>query len=193
MTGQVDRRQRQLETRTNFGLGALAAAALAEATRVIAIDLEWIAAAELADRIFSLVWILGLAAFGLVFASVWWLGQQLDAAEREALGDELQLFLSRRSAVAAFVSTYLAAVILATIPAIAELPGRAVALLIMAVATGALMVGRLTVAKVPALGEEIYVYDDAGVLRTEHRFLVWGQTFLSLNYTMRPLAQDADS
>jgi hypothetical protein len=48
---------------------------------------------------------------------------------------------------------------------------------------------RLTVVKVPALDEEIYVFDDAGTLRTEHRFFVWGQTFLSLNYTMQPLAE----
>lgn len=46
--------------------------------------------------------------------------------------------------------------------------------------------GRLTVLKIPALDEEIHVFDDAGTLRTEHRFLVWGQTFLSLNYTMEP-------
>ena len=44
--------------------------------------------------------------------------------------------------------------------------------------------GRLTVVKIPALDEEIHVFDDAGDLRTEHRFLVWGQTFLSLNYAM---------
>ena len=44
--------------------------------------------------------------------------------------------------------------------------------------------GRLTVVKIPALDEEIHVFDDAGALHTEHRFLVWGQTFLSLNYTM---------
>ena len=44
--------------------------------------------------------------------------------------------------------------------------------------------GGLTVLKIPALDEEVHVFDDAGTLRTEHRFLVWGQTFLSLNYTM---------
>ncbi|MEZ4503060.1 MAG: hypothetical protein R3C39_10580 [Dehalococcoidia bacterium] len=44
--------------------------------------------------------------------------------------------------------------------------------------------GRLTVLKVPALDEEIHVFEEAGSLKTEHRFLVWGQVFLSLNYTM---------
>jgi hypothetical protein len=42
------------------------------------------------------------------------------------------------------------------------------------------------VVKVPALGEEIHVVEDADGLRTMHRFDVWGQTFLSLNYTMDP-------
>ena len=50
--------------------------------------------------------------------------------------------------------------------------------------------GRLTVVKIPALGEEIHVIDDAGSLRTEHHFQVWGQTFLSLNYTMEPKDTD---
>lgn len=48
--------------------------------------------------------------------------------------------------------------------------------------------GRLTVANVPALDEEIHVFDDAGILRTEHRFLVWGRTFLTLRYSMEPRA-----
>ena len=44
--------------------------------------------------------------------------------------------------------------------------------------------GRFTIARIPALDEEIQVFEDEGGLRTEHRFLVWGQTFLSLDYTM---------
>ncbi len=51
--------------------------------------------------------------------------------------------------------------------------------------------GRLTVVKIPALDEEIYVTEEAGELRTEHRFFVWGQEFLSLNYTMEPISRDS--
>lgn len=44
--------------------------------------------------------------------------------------------------------------------------------------------GRITVVRIPALSEEIHVYDDDGRLQTDHRFLVWGQTFLNLSYRM---------
>lgn len=47
----------------------------------------------------------------------------------------------------AFVATYVAAVLMAGLPAAAELSGRAVALGIMAVATGTLVVARMATAR----------------------------------------------
>lgn len=53
------------------------------------------------------------------------------------------MFTSRKTAVWAFVATYLAAVAMAAVPAVADLPGRAVALALVALATAALVVGRI--------------------------------------------------
>jgi len=147
MTSQIEHRQHQLETRTIAGLIALAIGSLAEAARVTAIDRGWISEADTVERALLLGWIVGLVVFGLVFTSLWWLGRRLDRKEREALGDELQLFLSRRNAVVAFVATFVAATLIATIPAAADLPGRAVALAIVAVATGTLALGRIIAAR----------------------------------------------
>lgn len=145
MTSRLEKRERQLETRTNVGLGALAVAALAEATRVLGLDLDWMATGETLDRALAAVWIVGLLGFGIAFTSLWLIGQRLDAAERQALGDELAVFNSRKTAVVSFVVTYAATVLIAAIPATDGLPGRAVALGLMAVATGALLVSRLMV------------------------------------------------
>jgi hypothetical protein len=134
-----------LETRTNLGLGALATAALAEAVRVLGIDSGWITGNETMNRVLLGIWIAGLLVFGIAFTSLWLLGQRLDETQKQALGDELQLFISRRSAATAFVATYLATVLVAAIPATVGLPGRVVGLGLMAVATGALLVSRLTV------------------------------------------------
>jgi hypothetical protein len=143
MTGRLEKRERQLEVRTNVGLGALAVAALAEAIRVLGLDLEWIATGETLDRVLATVWIVGLLGFGIAFTSLWLLGQRLDAPERQALGDELAVFNSRKTAVVSFVVTYLATILVAAIPSTVELPGRAVALGLMAVATAALLISRL--------------------------------------------------
>ncbi|MGD2101094.1 MAG: hypothetical protein PVG83_02580 [Acidimicrobiia bacterium] len=145
MTAQIESRQRKLETRTNLGLGALATAALAEAVRVLGIDSGWITGNETMNRVLLGIWIAGLLVFGIAFTSLWLLGQRLDETQKQALGDELQLFISRRSAATAFVATYLATVLVAAIPATVGLPGRVVGLGLMAVATGALLVSRLTV------------------------------------------------
>jgi hypothetical protein len=143
MSSRLEARLGQLEIRTNIGLGALAVAALSEAIRVLGLDASWLSAAEMTDRILTGLWISGLLVFGLTFTSVWLLGRRLDSAERRALGDELQLFVSRRSAVASYVVTYVAIVLVAAIPATVDLPGRAVAVGLMAVATGALLISRL--------------------------------------------------
>lgn len=143
MTDLIERRRRQLDLRTIVGLLALAVGALSEAVRVVALDRSWIADAGAFDRTLQVVWIVGLVVFGVAFAALWWLGRRLGPPERRALADELQLHLSRRTAIAAFAVTYVAAVLLATVPAAALLPGRAVALTVVAVATGALAAGRI--------------------------------------------------
>ena len=144
MIKQIEHRQRQLDTVTIAGLVALTISSLAEAVRVTAGDLGWMSDPSTLDRALLLTWIVGLVVFGLAFAALWLLGRRLGPQEREALADELQLFVNRRNAVLAFVATYTAAVLMAAIPAVADLPGRAVALGIMAVATGTLVIGRIS-------------------------------------------------
>jgi hypothetical protein len=147
MTTRTERRQRQLDTLTITGLIALAIGSLAEAVRVTGVELGWINEAAAGDRILLLTGIVGLVVFGLAFSALWWTGRRLSPQEREALGDELRLFLNRKNAIVAFVATYLTAVMIATIPAAADLPGRAVALVIITVATATLVVGRIASAR----------------------------------------------
>lgn len=147
MATTIERRRHQLDIGTIGGLGLLSLASLAEAGRLIGLELDWFGSGGGADRALSVVWIVGLVGFGVAFATVWLIGQRLGPSEREALGDELAVFLARKTAVGAFVVTYLAALVLAAIPSTVGLPGRAVALLIVAVATASVAGGRLVAAR----------------------------------------------
>jgi hypothetical protein len=147
MTDRLEREQRRLETWSIVGLAALAAASLAEAGRLIGLDRQWFLEGGSVERILSVVWMVGLLLFGGMFVALWWRGRSQDDDARRVLGDEMQRFLSRKNAVSAFVMTYVAATILAALPIAAELPGRAVALIVVAVATASLATGRLAVSR----------------------------------------------
>ena len=143
MTNQVEKREHQIGGLTNVGLIALAFGCLSEAVRITAIDLGWIQQTYTTERALLVVWTVGLVGFGLAFGSVWVQARRLSRQERAVIADELAMFMSRRTAVWAFVATYLAAVVMAAVPAVADLPSRAVALAIVATATAALVVGRI--------------------------------------------------
>lgn len=140
----LDRKQAQIELGTVIGLFALATAFMAAAVRSTAEHLEWFAGDDAAAGVLLLIWIVGLVIFGLAFGSLWLLGRQLDAQERVVLGDEFQVLLSRKSAVSAFVVTFVVAVFIAVIPGSERLPGDAVAAAIVAVGAATLAVTRLS-------------------------------------------------
>ena len=94
--------------------------------------------------ILLMIWIAGLVIFGLAFGSLWLVGRQLNAQDRAALGDELQVMLSRKIAVSDFTVTFIVAVLIAVIPGSERRPGDAVAAAIVAVAAANLAVGQLS-------------------------------------------------
>jgi small-conductance mechanosensitive channel len=139
----LERRQAQIERSTVIGLLALAVAFLAAAARSTAVHLEWLAADAAAVRLLQFIWIIGLVLFGLAFGWLSVLGRRLEAQERMALGDELQVLLSRKSAVSAYMITFIVAVVIAAIPGSERLPGNAVASAIVGVGAATLALQRL--------------------------------------------------
>jgi uncharacterized BrkB/YihY/UPF0761 family membrane protein len=91
-----------------------------------------------------MIWIIGLVIFGLAFGSLWLVARQLDAQDRAALGDELQVLMSRKNAVTAFTVTFIVAVLIAVIPGSERLPGDAVAAAIVAAAAATLAITQLS-------------------------------------------------
>lgn len=139
----LERKQAQIERSTSIGLLALAIAFLAAAARSTALHLEWLAADAVAARGLQFIWILGLVLFGFAFGWLSLLGRRLDAEERMVLGDELQVLLSRRNAVSAYIVTFFVAVLIAAIPGSEQLPGNAAASAIVAVGAATLALQRL--------------------------------------------------
>jgi hypothetical protein len=139
----LEQKQTQLERNTVIGLFALAVAFLAAAARSTAVHLEWLATDAAAARVLQVIWIIGLALFGLAFAWISLLGRQLNPRERAALGDELQVVLSWRSAISAYVVTFVMALIIASVPSTERLPGNAVAAAIVGVGVATLAIQRL--------------------------------------------------
>ena len=138
----LEQKQTQIERSTVIGLLALAVAFLAAAARWTALHLEWLAADAVAPRVLQLIWIIGLVLFGLAFGWPSLFGRRLETQERKVLGDELEVLLSRNSAVSAYVVTFVVAVFIAAIPGTEKLPGNAVASLIVAIGAGTLALRR---------------------------------------------------
>lgn len=124
------------------GLLGLASGALLEAIRLTSLDAGWIASGGGPDVVLVLASVVGFLAFAVAFGWLWLAGRRLDERGREAMGDERAVFVTRRIAVGAFVASYLFAVVVAALPSI-DLPGRAVALGVVAAGAGALAVGHL--------------------------------------------------
>lgn len=139
----LERKQIQIERSTIIGLLALAVAFLAAAARSTVVRLEWLATDAAAVRVLQLVWMIGLVLFGLAFGWLWLLGRRLEAHERMVLGDELEVLLSRTSAVNAYVVTFVVAVLIAAVPGSERLPGDAVASVIVGVGAATLALRRL--------------------------------------------------
>jgi len=145
MTLDVERKQRQLQVFTASGLTGLSMGSLAGALREFGRG-DWIAIEGSFDRALLGGWMIGLLVFGVAFTTLYLIGARLRPGEREAVGDELERFLSRQAAVFAFVVAFVTAVIFTAIPAASSLSGRGVALFIVAVAAGALVVARRSTA-----------------------------------------------
>lgn len=139
----LEQKQTQIERSTVIGLLALAVAFLAAAARWTALHLEWLPADAVAPRVMQFIWIIGLVLFGLTFGWLSLLGRRLEAQERMVLGDELQVLLSRKNAVSAYVVTFVVAVLIAAIPGSEQLPGNAVAAAIVGVGAATLALQRL--------------------------------------------------
>jgi hypothetical protein len=144
----LEQKQAQIHLGTATGLFALAVAFIAAASRSTGEHLEWFTYDDALAGVLLMVWIIGLVIFGLAFGSLWMVGRQLNAQDRAALGDELQVLMSRKNAVTAFTVTFIVAVLIAVIPGSERLPGDAVAAAIVAVAAAALAVGQLSSDKV---------------------------------------------
>jgi len=139
----VEQKQVQIERLTVTGLLALAVAFLAAAARSTAVHLDWVAADAVAAHILQSVWIIGMVLFGFAFGWLWLVGRRLDAEERTALGDEFEVMVSRRSAVGAYVVTFVVAVLFAAMPGSDRLPGDAVAAAIAGVGAASFALQRL--------------------------------------------------
>ena len=139
----LEQKHAQIERSTVIGLLALAGAFIAAAARWSAVHLEWLAADTAAARVLHFIWIIGLVLFGLAFGWLWLLGRRLEAQERTALGDELQVLLSKKSAVNAYMVTFTMAVVIAAMPGSERLPGNAVAAAIVGVGAATLALQRL--------------------------------------------------
>lgn len=140
----LEQKQTQIHLGTVTGLVALATAFIAAAARSTGQHLEWFTHDDAVAGVLLIIWIIGLVIFGLAFGSLWLVGRQLNAQDRAALGDELQVLMSRKNAVSAFAVTFIAAVLIAVIPGSERLPGDAVAAAIVAVAAATLAVGQLS-------------------------------------------------
>jgi hypothetical protein len=140
----LEQKQTQIHLGTVVGLFALATAFIAAAARSTGQHLEWFTHDDAVAGVLLTIWIVGLVIFGLAFGSLWLVGRQLNAQDRAALGDELQVLMSRKNAVSAFAVTFIAAVLIAVIPGSESLPGDAVAAAIVAVAAATLAVGQLS-------------------------------------------------
>lgn len=134
----LDQKQAQIKRSTIIGLAALGVAFLAAAIRETALQLDWLAAESGAALVLQFTWIIGLMIFALFFGRLALLGRRLDTGERNVLGDELEVLLTRKSAVSAYVATFVVAVLIAGIPGSERLPGNGVASLIVAVGAGTL-------------------------------------------------------
>jgi hypothetical protein len=140
----LEQKQAQIHLGTVIGLFALATAFMAAAVRSTGEHLEWFAHEDAVAGVLLMIWIAGLVIFGLAFGSLWMVGRRLDTQDRAALGDELQVLMSRKNAVSAFTVTFIVAVLIAVIPGSERLPGDAVAAAIVAVAAATLAVGQLS-------------------------------------------------
>jgi hypothetical protein len=125
------------------GLFGLATGAMLEAIRVAVLDAGWIASGDGPDVVLLVASVVGFLVFAAAFGWLWYAGRRLDQRGRESVGDERAVFLTRRIAVGAFVASYLFAVVVAALPPSIDLPGRAVALGVVAVGAGALAAGHL--------------------------------------------------
>lgn len=140
----LERKQAQIELSTITGLFALTVAFLAAAVRSTALHLEWLVTDTAGAVVLQLIWIIGLVVFALAFGWLSLLGRRLQAQEGKVLGDELEVLLSRNSAVSAYMVTFAVAVLIAAIPGSERLPGNAVASLIVAVGAATLALRRLS-------------------------------------------------
>jgi len=138
----LERKQAQIHLGTTLGLLALAIAFIATAVRSTGVELEWFTQDDTASGVLLAIWVVGLVIFALAFGSLWLVGRRLDAHERVALGDELQVLMSRERAVSAFAVTFAVAVMIAVIPGSERLPGDAVAAAIAGVAAATLAFGQ---------------------------------------------------
>jgi hypothetical protein len=138
----LEQKQAQIERSTIIGLAALAVAFLAAAIRSTALHLEWLAADNAAAVVLQLTWIIGLVVFAVAFGWLSLLGRRLETEDRNVLGDELEVLLTRNSAISAYMVTFVVAVLIAAIPGTERLPGNAVASLIVAVGAGTLALRR---------------------------------------------------
>lgn len=140
----LEQKQAQIHLGTVIGRFALAVAFIAAAARSTGEHLEWFVHEDAVAGVLLLVWMVGLVIFGLAFGSLWMVGRQLDTQDRAALGDELHVLMSRKSAVTAFTVTFMVAVLIAAIPGSHKLPGDAVAAAIVAVGAATLAVTQLS-------------------------------------------------
>jgi hypothetical protein len=140
----LEQKQTRIHLGTTIGLFAMAIAFIATAVRSTGVELEWFTQDDTTAGVLLLIWIVGLVIFGLAFGSLWIVGRQLDARERVALGDELQVLMSRERAVSAFVVMFAFAILVAVIPGSENLPGDAVAAGIVGIAAATLAFGQFT-------------------------------------------------
>lgn len=140
----LEQKQTQIHLGSIIGLFALATAFMAAAARSTGEHLEWFTHGDAVARVLFMIWIIGLVIFGLAFGSPWLVGRQLNAQDRAALGDELQVLMSRKNAVGAFTVTFIVTVFIAVIPGSPRLPGDAVAAAILTVSAATLAVGQLS-------------------------------------------------
>lgn len=125
------------------GLFGLAGGSLLEAVRLVGLDAGWLTPGGGPDVALLVASVVSFVVFAAAFGWLWLAARRMDDRERRAMGDERAVFMTRRIAVTAFVASYLLAVVVAALPSSIDLPGRAVALGVVAAGAGALAVGHL--------------------------------------------------
>jgi hypothetical protein len=142
MSGHGGGELRRRELAGLVGLIAVTAWAALGAVQLAGVDRSWWSNGSAVNRSLQASSILAGLVFAVASAVAWSARRRADARDR-VHRDERSEYIGRRSALIGFAAMFLGAVLVASFPVLA-LPGRVVALAIIALGTGGLLVGQVT-------------------------------------------------